>query len=105
MLALPAGISVLLLALGWGGTAYAWGSREILALVRLGVVLLFLLIVQENSAGDPLLPPRIFRSSSYVANVVVSTLASTLMFIGLFTIPLYFQLGRGVTAAQSGSWR
>jgi EmrB/QacA subfamily drug resistance transporter len=79
MLLLAAGISVLLLALGWGGTAYAWGSREILALVGLGVVLLFLLIVQENSARDPLLPPRIFRSSSYAANVVVSTLASSLM--------------------------
>jgi hypothetical protein len=39
---------------------------------------------------------------SYVANVIVSTLASTLTIICVFTIPLYFQLGRGVTATQSG---
>lgn len=61
-----------------------------------------LLIVQEHRARDPLLPPRVFLSSSYVANATVSTLAVTLMFTYLFTIPLYFQLVRGVTATQSG---
>jgi EmrB/QacA subfamily drug resistance transporter len=95
-------ISVLLLALGWGGKVYPWASYEVLGLVCLGGVLLLLLIVQEHRARDPILPPRVFLSSSYVANVTVSTLAATLMFTCVFTIPLYFQLGRGVTATQSG---
>jgi MFS family permease len=49
-----------------------------------------------------LLPPRIFMSPSYVAYVIVSTLTSVVMFMCLFTIPLYFQYVRGATAAQSG---
>lgn len=102
MLLLAGAISILLLALGWGGNAYAWGSFEILGLASLGGILLFLLIVHELRAHDPLLPPRVFRSASYVAPVIVSTLAATLTFTCVFTIPLYFQLGRGVTAAQSG---
>jgi len=102
MLLLAGTISVLLLALGWGGSVYAWRSFEILGLVSLGSVLLLLLIVHEHWARDPPLPPRVFLSSSYVANIIVSTLAATLMFTCLFTIPLYFQLARGVTPMQSG---
>jgi MFS family permease len=41
-------------------------------------------------------------SSSYVAHVMVSTVTSVLLFMCLFTIPLYFQYARGTTAAQSG---
>jgi hypothetical protein len=41
-------------------------------------------------------------SSSYIAYVIVSTLTSVLLFMCLFTIPLYFQYVRGATAAQSG---
>jgi EmrB/QacA subfamily drug resistance transporter len=104
MLLLAGAISVLLLALGWGGSVYSWVSYEILGLVGLGGVLLLLLIVQEHRARDPLLPPHVFRSSSYVANIMVSTLAATLMFTCVFTIPLYFQLARGVTATQSGMY-
>ena len=102
MLLLAGSISVLLLALGWGGSVYAWGSFEILGLAGLGGFLLLLLILQELRARDPLLPPRVFRSSSYVANVIVSTLAATVTFTCVFTIPLYFQFARGVTATQSG---
>jgi EmrB/QacA subfamily drug resistance transporter len=102
MLLLAGSILVLLLALGWGGKVYPWGSYQILGLVGLGSILLLLLIMQEHQARDPLLPLRLFQSSSYVSNVIVSTLAATLMFTCVFTIPLYFQLGRGVTAAQSG---
>jgi MFS family permease len=93
MFLLAGAISALLLALGWGGRVYPWVSYEILGLVGLGGVLLVLLIVQEHRSRDPLLPPRVFLSSSYVANVTVSTLAATLMFTCVFTIPLYFQLG------------
>jgi MFS family permease len=102
MLLLAGAISVLLLALGWGGSVYAWGSLEIFGLGGLGGFLLLLLVLQELRARDPLLPPRVFRSASYVANVIVSTFAATLTFTCVFTIPLYFQLGRGVTAAESG---
>lgn len=102
MLLLAIALSLLLLALGWGGSIYAWGSPQILGLVALGCCLLLLLVAQELRARDPLLPPRVFASSSYVTNIAVSTLASLLLFMCLFTIPLYFQFVRGASAAQSG---
>ena len=102
MLLLSGAITVLLLALGWGGSIYAWGSYEILGLAGLGGCLLLLLVARELVAHDPLLPPRVFKSASYVSATTVSTLTSLLMFICLFTIPLHFQLARGSTAAQSG---
>jgi EmrB/QacA subfamily drug resistance transporter len=102
MLLLSGAITALLLALGWGGNVYAWDSVEILGLAGFGVCLFGLLIAQERRAHDPLLPPRVFKRSSYVASTTVSTLTSLLIFMCLFTIPLYFQLARGSTAAQSG---
>ena len=102
MLLLSGAITVWLLALGWAGTLYAWDSYEIMSLGGSGLCLLLLLIAQERRVHDPLLPPRVFRSSSYVANLSISTLTSMLIFMCLFTVPLYFQLARGTTAAQSG---
>jgi hypothetical protein len=102
MLLLSGALSVLLLALGWGGTEYAWGSLPILGLIGTGVVLLLLLVLQEFHASDPLLPPRVFKSRSYVGAATVSSLISLVIFLCLFTIPLYFQLARGATAAQAG---
>jgi EmrB/QacA subfamily drug resistance transporter len=102
MLLLAGALLALLLALGWGGTTYAWGSHQILGLVGIGCCLLVLLVIQEFRAPDPLLPPRVFASTSFVASVTISSLTSLLLFMCLFTIPLYFQLVRGTTAAQSG---
>ncbi len=92
----------MLLALGWGGSVYPWLSYQILGLAGVGTCFLLVLVLQELRAHDPLLPPRVFMSSNYVANVIVSTLTSVLLFMCLFTIPLYFQYVRGATAAQSG---
>jgi EmrB/QacA subfamily drug resistance transporter len=102
---LAGSLSVLLLALGWGGTTYPWSSYEILGLVGAGSCLLVVLVLQEFRAADPLLPPRVFESSSYACAIVVSTLVSFLLFMCLFAIPLNFQLARGATAAQAGAYR
>jgi EmrB/QacA subfamily drug resistance transporter len=102
MLLLSGSLSLLLLALGWGGDVYAWGSYQIMTLVAAGLVLLVLLVLQELRVNDPLLPPRVFKSKSYVGNVTVSTLMSLLLFMCLFAIPMFFQIARGTTAAQSG---
>ncbi len=99
---LGAALSVLLLALEWGGNSYPWGSFEIVGLFVLGVVLLLLLAVQELHTANPLLPPRVFASPSYNAGIVISTLISVSMFMCLFSVPLYFQLARGSTASLSG---
>lgn len=102
MVFLTGALLSLLLALGWGGTVYAWGSVEILGLIVLGVFLLLLLLRQEFRASDPLLPPRVFSTAAYRSSTGISTMSAMLMFICVFSIPLYFQLARGATTAESG---
>jgi EmrB/QacA subfamily drug resistance transporter len=104
MALLAGATSALLLALGWGGNTYAWASREILGLTGLGMLLVFVLVVQERRAKDPVLPPRLFAGSSYTGYIVVSTLTSLMAFLCIFTIPLYFQYARGASAAESGAY-
>ncbi len=102
MLLLSGALSVLLLALNGGGADQAHRLEHVLALVACGIVLLALLILQELRTFNPLLPPELFVSRNYVSNIVVSTLTSLILFICLITIPLYFQLARGSSPAQSG---
>jgi MFS family permease len=51
MLLLSGAISLLLLALGWGGSVYPWGSFQILGLAGSGTCLLLLLVLQELHAA------------------------------------------------------
>lgn len=104
MLLLSGAITVLLLALGMTNTVSPQRSVEILILVGVGSGLLILLVAQERRAHDPLLPPRAFKSPSYVAHVALSTSIQLVMYICLFSIPLYFEFTRNSATAQSGMY-
>ena len=88
MLLLAGAISILLLALGWGGSVYPWGSYQILSLAGAGSCLLLLLVLQELQTHDPLLPPRVFMSSSCVAYVIISTMPNTPLRESLHVVPI-----------------
>jgi EmrB/QacA subfamily drug resistance transporter len=91
-----------LLALGWGGSSYAWLSPEIIGLLALSGAALAALVWQERHARDPLLPPRMFRNRTFVCGVSASSLAALSIFLCIFALPLYFQLVRGTSASESG---
>jgi EmrB/QacA subfamily drug resistance transporter len=102
MALLSGALLALLLALAWGGHEFAWSSTEIVGLIVLGAGLLIALRWQEQRAHDPLLPPRVFKSMSYLANVSISMLTAVLLFMFLFSIPIYFQFARGASTSASG---
>jgi EmrB/QacA subfamily drug resistance transporter len=102
-LLLAATITLALLLLTWGGVVYDWLSPEILGLAGGVVVLLAALVWRERRAADPLLPPRLFTHSVFVRGVSIAAMAAAVMFAGIFLLPLYFQLVRGVDAATSGT--
>lgn len=99
---LTGAITAFLLLMSWGGIAYPWVSPEILALAAAGTALTVGLMVQENLAGEPLLPPRVFRSKVFRGGVAVAFFAALGLFAGIFLLPLFFQLVRGADPAQSG---
>lgn len=102
ILLLASVIVLSLLALGWAGTAYAWVSLPILGLFGLALLCLAVLVVQQGRAPAPILPPRLFRRRTFNCAVTTSTLASMVIFICIFSLPLYFQFVHGMTAAGSG---
>lgn len=101
-LLLAATIVSCLLALGWGGTTYAWLSPQITGLFALSALSLAALVWQEKRAADPLLPPRMFANRTFVCGVAASSTGALAIFLCIFALPLYFQLVRGNSAAQSG---
>jgi len=99
---LSGGVGALILLATWGGTQYAWGSREIVGLGIVGVALLAVFVWQERRAAEPLLPLQLFRSPIFsVANAMGFTIGMA-MFGAIIFIPLFLQIVYAATPTGSG---
>jgi MFS family permease len=92
----------LLLALGWAGRDYAWGSPVIVGLFALSAIGLATFVVAERFASNPildlhLLANRVFLTANSAGFVTSMAFMGTVTFL-----PLYMQLGQGVPATVSG---
>jgi EmrB/QacA subfamily drug resistance transporter len=93
----------LLLALGWGGRDYPWGSPRILGLFVLSALGLIAFIAVEAKALHPILSLRLFRDRTFTTANVSSFIVS-LAFMGVASfLPLYMQLGLGAAPTASGA--
>lgn len=99
---LMAGVTALLVMLGWGGTQFPWLSFPVLGLALAGFALLGILAWHQRRITDPLLPPRLFADPVFRGGVMVAFFASLALFGGVFLLPLLFQLVRGADASASG---
>ncbi|KAK8004769.1 hypothetical protein PG990_010806 [Apiospora arundinis] len=77
-----AGMTLFLVGLSWGGTAYPWRSAHVLGTLVVGIatLLAFGLYEQFVMHNHGIMPPRIFRSIEYVAIVMIATLSSMVYF-------------------------
>ena len=92
----------LLLALTWGGVAYAWLSPQILGLIAASCVLWVLFAARLMSAAEPFIPLTMLREP--VVGVIVSAgffSVGTIIGLSIF-IPLYLELLLGLSASASG---
>jgi MFS family permease len=96
------GASSLLLALSWGGGAYAWSSPLVLGLALVGVGSFVLLAFVERRAAQPILPPELFRNSVFVVGAAVIALATMALFAAVVFLPLMFQLLMDASPTQAG---
>jgi EmrB/QacA subfamily drug resistance transporter len=92
----------LLLALTWGGHLYAWSSPQILGLLALAAASLAAFVVAERSAREPILPLDLFGNRVFSLTNVAAFAISMAFFGAITFLPLYLQLGLGVSATQSG---
>ena len=92
----------LLLALSWGGHLYAWASPTVLGLLATTIVALALFILVELRFSEPLLPLDLFKNRVFSLGNGAAFVISMAFFGAITFVPLYLQLGIGVSATNSG---
>ncbi|HEY9214540.1 MAG TPA: MDR family MFS transporter, partial [Ancylobacter sp.] len=93
---------LLLLALSWGGTHFAWGSLPILGLLGASAVMWCAFGLRLATAQEPLLPLSVLSNTVVRSGVVAAAFAMGTL-VGLsIQLPLYLEGALGLTASQSG---
>jgi EmrB/QacA subfamily drug resistance transporter len=96
------GFVPLLLALSWGGHVYPWASPQVLGMFALTIISLAIFVVVELKVSEPLLPLDLFRNRVFSLGNGAAFVISMAFFGAITFLPLYLQLGIGVSATQSG---
>lgn len=93
----------LLLGVTWGGTQYAWDSRQIISLFVTAAVAAGGFIWAERRAEEPILPLSLFRNRVFNVSMIAIFLSAMGMFGGILYIPLFAQYVIGESATNSGT--
>jgi EmrB/QacA subfamily drug resistance transporter len=84
------------------GPGIGWTRPQILGSIGAGTALLVLLVRVELRSGAPLLRLRLLGNRLFRSTSTAMAVATAAFLGALFVIPLFFQLGLGLTALQSG---
>ncbi|KAJ3338873.1 hypothetical protein HDU93_008926 [Gonapodya sp. JEL0774] len=95
-------MTLLLLALSWGGVEYSWASGQVLGCIVCAIVLLAMFVWWETKAVEPIIPLELFKSWNYVAANMSLFFSGWAMYALSYFIPVYFQTVRGLSATDSG---
>ncbi|MGW2647540.1 MFS transporter [Streptomyces sp. NPDC001393] len=101
-LLLAAASTCLVLLTSWGGTEYAWGSRQILGLGAGALAAVVLFLVAERFAAEPLIPLRLFRDSVFDVSALVGLVIGVALFGAASYLPTFLQMVDGASATGSG---
>ncbi|MGW1170231.1 MFS transporter [Streptomyces sp. NPDC002550] len=101
-LLLAAASTCLVLLTSWGGTEYAWGSRQIIGLGAGALAAAVLFLVVERFAAEPLIPLRLFRDSVFDVSGLVGLVIGVALFGAASYLPTFLQMVDGASATGSG---
>ncbi|MBM3679585.1 MAG: MFS transporter, partial [Actinobacteria bacterium] len=99
---LSAAVTVLLLALVWGGREHAWGSPTIVGLLAGGSILIALLVAVERRAPEPIVPAGLLRSRDLAVPVALGGLVGAALYAALIFVPVFGQGALGSSATRAG---
>ncbi|AWL38184.1 MFS transporter [Streptomyces sp. SM18] len=94
--------TALVLVASLGGSTWAWGSFQIIALAVLAVVLLVAFVATERRAVEPVLPLKLFRIRTFTLVAVISFVIGFAMFGAMTYLPTFLQVVHGITPTLSG---
>ncbi len=92
----------LLLAVSFGGNELAWDSWQIIALFAFAAVMLVTFIIIELRSPEPIISPRLFKSSIFTISTMTTFLLSAAMFGAIAFLPYFVQDVLGESATNSG---
>ncbi|KAF7553104.1 hypothetical protein G7Z17_g3884 [Cylindrodendrum hubeiense] len=102
MLFAPA-IIMILLALQWGGTTYAWKSPTIIGLFVGGAGLGVVFALWQVYKGDKaMIPPRLITERTMFFACSTEFFAMGAVFISIYYLPQWFQVIKGASPTKSG---
>jgi hypothetical protein len=94
---------MLLLALQWGGTTYAWSSSRIIGLfVGAGLTFIVFLAWDYHKGDGALLPFSIARMRTVWTSCVVYGLFMGNLYTASYWVPVYFQGVKGSSPTMAG---
>jgi EmrB/QacA subfamily drug resistance transporter len=99
---LATGLSCVVLFTSFGGTTFAWGSGESIALMILSVVLLTVFVLVEQRASEAILPPSLFRNRTFAVSASTGFIIGLAMFGSITYLPLFLQIAKGMSPTHSG---
>ncbi len=96
------GASAIVLLTSWGGSQYAWGSWQIIALEIISALALVAFFWVESRAAEPMLPLHVFKNRNFSLASGMSFLLGIAMLGALTFLPLYQQTVQGASPTVSG---
>ncbi len=99
---LAGSLSLIVLFTSLGGTTYAWGSPQILAMMVGGVALLIAFLLAERRALEPILPLELFRNRVFAVSSAIGFVVGLALFGAITYLPLYLQVVKGHSPTASG---
>jgi EmrB/QacA subfamily drug resistance transporter len=99
---LTGGLSALILFISLGGTTYAWGSAQIVALELIAAVLLPLFVLAESRAREPIMPLSLFRNRVFVVASAIGFAVGLSLFGAIVYMPVFLQIVKGESPTGSG---
>src|SRR5947209_7043594 len=100
---LTAAVTLLLLALLEGPSAWGWGDARTLGLLAGSLVCLAVFFWQERRAPEPMLPLDLFRNRLIAVSSAGNTLVGALLFALTAYVPMFGQGVLGGTAVDAGT--
>ncbi len=100
---LLSGAAILTLMFGLDSAAHPRASWEPAALLGAGVVFLWLFFKHVRATPSPVLDISLMRIASFRHSIVAGAIFRTVIIASGFVLPLWFQLGMGMSAAKTGS--
>lgn len=108
------GVGLVVLALQWGGTEFAWNSPTTIAPFVVGGVLVLIFFLHEYFLGPgrftarllprqvPMIPSTLFRKKDTFLLLIINFSAGISLVSAFYFISYYWQLAEGYSASKAG---